>query len=348
MLMNRKLLCAVVACVLSVVLLVPFGAGAVNSGDGAVDPSLSITFAPDDLPAAGVNFSLYRVADLVGEGKYALTGQFANCPVSTDLQSAEDMRVLAMTLRAYVIAGKLTADMNGKTDANGIVGFSGLDTGLYLALGDVFLYNNQYYFPTPFLVKLPDADSDGVLQYAIQVSSKHTFRPGTGEKIGLEVMKVWDDGDSDARPQEITIELYEGKLLNDRVTLNQANNWRYSWDELDAGTVWSVVEVDVPDGYTVAIKQIDDTYIVTNTLIPDEPEDPSSSTPSEPQPSSRPTDSSGRDDTPSGSTSTTPSKPADKLPQTGMLWWPVFALTAGGLVLIIAGVIRRKGVGSGK
>ena len=40
--------------------------------------------------------------------------------------------------------------------------------------------------------------------------------------------------------------------------------------------------------------------------------------------------------------------PDDKLPQTGQLWWPVPALLCAGLVLILAGVIRRRGTGDEK
>jgi len=32
------------------------------------------------------------------------------------------------------------------------------------------------------------------------------------------------------------------------------------------------------------------------------------------------------------------------LPQTGQLWWPVPLLLAGGLALIAAGLIRRRGI----
>jgi len=33
-----------------------------------------------------------------------------------------------------------------------------------------------------------------------------------------------------------------------------------------------------------------------------------------------------------------------EIPQTGQLWWPVPLLLAGGLALIAAGLIRRRGI----
>lgn len=45
-------------------------------------------------------------------------------------------------------------------------------------------------------------------------------------------------------------------------------------------------------------------------------------------------------------TNTRPSEPS-KLPQTGMLWWPVPALVCGGLLLIVAGLVVRRRQGDG-
>ena len=38
----------------------------------------------------------------------------------------------------------------------------------------------------------------------------------------------------------------------------------------------------------------------------------------------------------------TGSPDSGKLPQTGSLWWPVPVLTAAGLILVCAGVMRRR------
>ena len=45
-----------------------------------------------------------------------------------------------------------------------------------------------------------------------------------------------------------------------------------------------------------------------------------------------------------GPASTPPPKTPmpDRLPQTGQLWWPVPLLLAAGLVLVIAGLLRRR------
>lgn len=57
------------------------------------------------------------------------------------------------------------------------------------------------------------------------------------------------------------------------MTLNAANNWRYTWEKLPAYNkdgskiVWSVVEKE-PEGYTVLIARDGVTFTVTNTYAP--------------------------------------------------------------------------------
>lgn len=66
-------------------------------------------------------------------------------------------------------------------------------------------------------------------------------------------------------------------------------------------------------------------FVVTNTYTDDIPDNP---------PPTGPT-------TPTDPTPPKPGKPT--LPQTGQLWWPVPVLTAAGLLLVIAGLLRRRG-----
>ena len=99
--------------------------------------------------------------------------------------------------------------------------------------------------------------------------------------------------------------------------LNAANNWRYIWENLDDRSTWTLVEEKV-DGYTVSITREGVTFVVTNTYVPETPNTPP---PTEP----------GKPDQPS-------------LPQTGQLWWPVPLLLVGGLLLVVIGLIRRRGI----
>ena len=106
--------------------------------------------------------------------------------------------------------------------------------------------------------------------------------------------------------------------MADTVVLSEANDWEYTWDDLDADSQWRVVERDVPDGYTVTVEREGRVFIITNTKPDDTPE-PSES----PEPS------------------TSPDEP-EKLPQTGQLWWPVPLLFCAGLIFVAAGLIIRR------
>ena len=69
-----------------------------------------------------------------------------------------------------------------------------------------------------------------------------------------------------------------------------------------------MAETNVPAGYTVTVTQEGTLFVVTNTY---------------------------------------PGKTPPKLPQTGLLWWPVPLLACAGLALVLAGAgARRRGRGS--
>lgn len=51
---------------------------------------------------------------------------------------------------------------------------------------------------------------------------------------------------------------------------------------------------------------------------------------------------------PPSTTPATPTTPGEKLPQTGQLWWPVPVLLAVGLLLVVLGLVRRRGNAHGE
>jgi len=114
--------------------------------------------------------------------------------------------------------------------------------------------------------------------------------------------------------------LQDGEVY-DTVQLDAENLWRHTWEELDANHHWTVVEEEMDD-YNVLVTREGITFVVTNTYDPEEPVP----TPT-PQPTPPPDD--------------TPDNP--KLPQTGQLWWPVPMLISLGLLLIVIGLLRRRG-----
>ena len=104
------------------------------------------------------------------------------------------------------------------------------------------------------------------------------------EKITFKATKVWDDNNNQdgIRQSEIVVKLYKNDELFKEVTINEENNWTYSFVDLDRyengiEIVYTVVE-DVVLGYDTVIDytEIDANNIIsatiTNTHIPEKTE----------------------------------------------------------------------------
>ena len=157
-------------------------------------------------------------------------------------------------------------------------------------------------------------------EYDIAVNAKYDssaiptnppVTPGT-TRISRKVLKVWEDKGFEAeRPKEIEVQLLRGGEVYSTVKLNAANNWRYTWTDLDSRYAWKVVEKEL-EGYTVTVTREGVTFVVTNTY---------------------------------GETIEDNETPlSGELPKTGQLWWPVPVLIAAGLLFIIIGLARRRGI----
>ena len=107
----------------------------------------------------------------------------------------------------------------------------------------------------------------------------NSYTPG---KVSKTVIKVWDDQNDleEIRPNEVTVTLY--KIVNGQEIkinsqiLNQDNNWRYTWEELDekqnGETIVYLVKEDVVAEYDTTYSSEDysntDTITITNKHVP--------------------------------------------------------------------------------
>lgn len=305
---NKRVCCMILCFIMAVVMLLPTQVMAAESIDTQAPTSLAITLAPEDIPAKNVEFRLYQVANVSEDGEFTYVGKFANYPISPVDDDPDAMRLLATTLLGFVVADSIAPNYMSNTNDEGIVGFEGLSTGLYLVFGGTYLEGTKYITPTPFLISLPDLDTENVWQYDVEVKTKHYDRP-EGEPVTIEVQKNWDDDGNKDRPTQIEVELYDGFELYDTVVLNKGNNWKHTWTDLASSGMWIVKEKEVAEGYTVSVEQKGDLFVITNT---------------------------------------NPGEPEPDLPQTGTLWWIVPILVAAGVVLVLVGLIRRRGAADGK
>jgi hypothetical protein len=281
---------------------------------------------------------------------------------------------------------------------------------------------NEVYTIEPFLISLPQQLSNGEYNYDVVVSPKIQATEFE-DTVDYSVVKVWKDSESEAgtvgstsgnvetdgkRPSSIEAQLVGDGEVFDTVKLNAANNWRYTWKDLNATVEWKVVEKDVPDGYSVVSELQNTTFVITNTEITEEPttevttentEAPTTEATTEPEkvptteattepekePTTEPTTASTTEqftepptnqitettteqvteattvttteqitetttepttsnltEAPAEPTTENTTSTAEKLPQTGLLRWPIPFLTGAGLLLFVIGWIRYK------
>ena len=152
-----------------------------------------------------------------------------------------------------------------------------------------------------------DAVADGykvlVSQEGVTFTVSNTYAPGNTTRA---VSKIWNDtGNESKRPQSIQVTLLKNGVDYDTQTLNEENGWKYTWNTLPQ--------------YNENDQEI--TWTLREASVSGY-------------------SSSVRQEGNVFLLTNTPNKP--KLPQTGLLWWPVPLLTAAGLAFLIVGAQCRK------
>lgn len=321
---TRKPIMTALLSILAVLLFLQVQAMAAGSIDTGRDVGLTVSYQDGNMPLVGVEFDLYLVAVVDEYGELATTETFRQFNVDIRGKNDAAWKALASTLEGYILQDGIKPTDSGETDKQGLLNFPNqakrLEQGLYLALGSRHTQNGRIYDAAPFMVLLPAQDKDiNDWLYDVTVKPKRDSRPEPDnpddDTITRKVLKVWEDeGHEKERPKEVIVQLLRDDKVYDTVTLNNSNNWRFTWKDLDDRYRWSIVEKELED-YTVMVIREGITFVVTNTYTENIPH-----------------------------RHTRPGKPGGLiLPQTGQLWWPVPILVTVGLLLIIIGLLRRRG-----
>ena len=305
----KRLIIALIICMM--VMVCPLSAVA-----APVDNTPQITIK---YPLSDVTFDFYKVADFSSTGVYQLEEQFEMVSNEiTDLKLLEDdpdemtadkWRTLSMTLDSYVHGMNIEADFSKATDNDGNL-VCQVEEGLYLLVAEAKMYGDDLYIPPANLATVPNRDVDGKWQNQILLdySSKVDIKPMIEE---YTVQKIWakDENSKKDRPEKIVVDIYmdNENTPYDTVTLNVANNWKYTWHDLPVGHKWTVAEKEVPAHYKVSITAEGNIISITNEYT--KPEIP---------------------------------PPPPHIPQTGQLWWPVPLLAMLGTVFFAIGWARRR------
>lgn len=113
----------------------------------------------------------------------------------------------------------------------------------------------------------------------------------TEETTEIRANKEWTIDDGGTRADSVTVQLYcDGQPWGDPVTLSDSNDWTTLWEELPVGHSWSVVEINVPAGFTSSVTQEDGVITITNDDIPTDIPDPERPDPDPDDPAPEPDD----------------------------------------------------------
>lgn len=116
----------------------------------------------------------------------------------------------------------------------------------------------------------PEGYAVSIRQDGITFVITNTYEPAN-ETVNKRVMKVWDDDPfGHQRPAFIQVELLCGGEVYDTVTLNAANRWAHTWENLDATCDWSVREKEVPAGYRTDVIERGDSFVIINRHLSEE------------------------------------------------------------------------------
>ena len=267
MTLSIKKIISLIAVLALLLAAFPAAADSAPSVDFGATGSITITLhdnSGDHNVIPGAVFRLYFVAEAYQDNTitgYRYTEAFADCGLELDLDNAE---ALASSLAEYAEANNAPYEA-GEADEEGAVVFSDLALGLYLIIeeGNV----DGYYPVIPFLVTVPMANEDGTgWIYDVVASPKAEGTPvEPPANVSLTVRKVWQDEEGENRPASVTVALLADGEVIDTVVLDESNNWTYTWSELDGSRVYTVQEVNVPNGYIVSYAYNDFGVVVTNT-----------------------------------------------------------------------------------
>lgn len=264
--------------------LVPCQAMAASTSD-AVEPiipenecSLTVSYCYGKIAFPDVQVNLYRIAEVSADFQYSLTQTFAPSGLTLNgIRTTGEWNVVRATLEAHILAHNIAPEFTSVTDKNGQASFEMLRTGMYLATVNQVEQDGVYYLFDSALIALPALGADGRWQYQASVNAKGEMLPPVGpdEKAEFKVLKLWrgDEGRTD-RPKSVEVEIFYNGNSYKTVTLSEENHWAYSWSATDNGARWTVVERNVPQGYTATVEERQSTFVLTNTRIPADPDVP--------------------------------------------------------------------------
>ena len=264
--------------------LMPYQVMAAATSD-AVEPiisenecSLTVSYCCGEKAFSGIQVKLYRVAEVSTDFRYTLTHSFENSGlILNEIQTSGEWNVVRSTFEAHILAYNIAPEFTSVTSEDGQASFESLKTGMYLAMVNQVEQDDLHYQFDSALIALPEIGPDGHWQYQVSANAKGELLPpiNPDEEVELKVLKLWrgDEGRK-ARPKNVEVEIFCDGSSYKTVILSEENHWAHSWSAKDDGSSWTVVERNVPQGYTMTVEERGSAFVLTNTWAPTTPDDP--------------------------------------------------------------------------
>lgn len=225
--------------------------------------NLTLNYIYDDYNLDNVNVEIYYVASVSSDFRYELSSAFSEYSIKINgIKTDKEWATLEETLNAYINTGNIKETVK-TTIKNNKVELSDLDLGLYFVKVENIDTEDYSLIFDSFLISLPDLREDGYWNYNLEVYPKVEEHIPKYDDINYTIIKEWID-DAETRPNSIEIEIYKNKELVDTKTLSKDNNWKYEWITEDDGSIWTVIEKNVPKGYEVSINNKNNNFIIVN------------------------------------------------------------------------------------
>lgn len=233
-----------------------------------------------------VTWSLYFIAEEGDFWDYNPTEPYEDLWASYDLTEWSQWTAYTSTAYNYINALGIAPDYKGVTDENGEMFVEDLAAGIYLLRFLPVTQDDLLYSSSPIMILMPDPEENWHQELIPKVTWREIVtseeeeeedeeEPEEEEKPEVEtrhvrVYKMWrDDAGTTARPENLTVNLYQDALVIDTVTLNEANEWSYHWEDLPEEAVYAVLESDIPEGYQVSVAEEGNAFVITNTYAPE-------------------------------------------------------------------------------
>lgn len=226
--------------------------------------SLLLNYSYDDYELDDTNVKIYKIASVQKDFQYQLSDDFSDYPININgITSDLEWNILENTINSYIVADGIKEFATYSINDN-FLQIENLEVGLYFVKTEKIDKEDYSLIFDNFLLSVPNLGDDGYWAYDVSIYPKVESYIPKYEQVNYTVIKEWRD-DKENRPDSVDIDIYKDGILVESHVLSNSNNFTYSFEAIDDGSEWSVLERNVPSGYSVSILEKDKNIIIINT-----------------------------------------------------------------------------------